>query len=99
MHHWGNMLAVVMLVLALAAVLFTRYWVHQSTVGTLYSTLVESHWKPESDEFASSEQQKHLRAAAEEGLCWAGAMCTAVNVWTVVLVLLVVLMLVYHFRA
>jgi hypothetical protein len=107
MHHWGHMLAAAALVVGLAALLVARYWAHQKSMQDIYSAVVKSHWARDAGEFvapandnsglfATHAQIDTLLAAAEEGACWSNSLYTAVNVWSVLAVLLLAMLLFYH---
>jgi hypothetical protein len=106
MHHWGHMLAVTAIVVALAAVLVARYHAHQRSVSDIYSSYIVNHRPPDIGDatgvdantfFATEEQREALSAAAHEGVCHARGLYTTSNIWTVLLVVLLVAMLVYHY--
>ncbi len=101
MNHFGHFLGVAALVIALAALLIVRNYTYHKSSADLYSAYIAAHWPTSGDNnnFATDEQQETLRIATHEGVCWANRLYTETNVWAALAVILLLILLAYHFAS
>ena len=105
MNHWGHLLAVAAVVLALGALLVAHHHAHQRTAADLYSSYISAHWAADAGQnvpgdtstlFATEEQQAILRDAARDGMCHARSLNFETNVWGAIFVVFLIFLLFYH---